>query len=97
MRLRLPGLELDLDAALEPAPALRRKVAARLGVPADAVGEVAIVRRSLDARGRRRPRYVFTVEAEVAPVPPALPPGVTEARAAPAIVRPPCASTGRPR
>ncbi len=96
MRLRLPGLELDLDAALEPAPALRRKVAARLGVPADAVGEVAIVRRSLDARGRRRPRYVFTVEAEVAPVPPALPPGVTEARAAPAIVRPPVRLDGPP-
>ncbi len=55
---RLTQIRLPVDRSHR----LRDAVAKRLGVPLDDVGEVRVIKRSLDARNKRRPVHVYTVE-----------------------------------
>jgi hypothetical protein len=73
MRYRVTGLHLwvDEDAAL-----LVRRAAERLGVEAAALGDLEVVRRSLDARRKGHPRWVIDVEATLESPLPELPAGV---------------------
>ncbi len=67
-------IELGLDEPDEPAQ-WRERVAASLGIPADAVPDVSVVRRSLDARhGRVRFRLRVRVGDEPPPAVPGGPP-----------------------
>ncbi len=58
----LAGLELEWDESPDRLPGV---VAARLGLRREDIGRWQVLRRSLDARGRRRPRYVYRVGVEV--------------------------------
>lgn len=78
LRWRVGPLELDLEA--DPF-ALRAPAAKVLGVSDAALSNLVIVRRALDARGRRRPRYVVHVEVDVRPE--ASPQASAQARLAP--------------
>lgn len=82
-QLRIDGLRLDMQS---PETVLVHQVAQRLGAPDDAVEDVAVVRVSIDARGR--PVRVFNVDARVDAdaVPDSLPGGV---RQSPKPPRPP--------
>ncbi len=60
--LRNLPLALDRDEA-----ALRDTAAEALGLPVASVALHSIVRRSLDARGRREPRFLYTVALELDP------------------------------
>lgn len=62
---------------------LGAKCAERLGVPEEALLSVRTVRSVLDARKRNSPRYVHTVEVELAERPARLPPDVAEVEPAP--------------
>ena len=89
MRYRVTGLHLwvDEDAAL-----LVRRAAERLGVEAAALGDLEVVRRSLDARRKGHPRWVIDVEATLESPLQGLPAGVVAAtgeRWTAAPVRPP--------
>lgn len=63
MRYRVGNLPLWLD---EPESKLTRLAAERLGVSAGKLSQVAIVKRSLDARKKGHPRWLLSVEVEVA-------------------------------
>lgn len=91
MRVRIANLLLGLDEAGDAERVLVGRAAERLGVPAASLSALEVARRSLDARGRHRPRFVVTVVARVDPAPDPLPNGVTEVRprAPAAIVRVP--------
>ncbi|RMG16325.1 MAG: FAD-binding protein [Deltaproteobacteria bacterium] len=76
MRLQVSNLLLHLHE-LERAPELLRRRAARvLSLELDEIRTIRVTRRSVDARGRRPPRFVVAVEVEVSRVPTYLPPGV---------------------
>jgi uncharacterized FAD-dependent dehydrogenase len=64
--LRLTELKLPLDHAPE---ALREAAAARLGVGADAIGELRVFRRGYDARRRSDIALVYTLDVAVADEP----------------------------
>ncbi|MCX7971191.1 MAG: NAD(P)-binding protein [Negativicutes bacterium] len=51
------GIDFPFDRPLTD----KRRLADRLGWPAESIGDWAVVRQSLDARGDRRPRYVYNV------------------------------------
>ncbi|MEM7584274.1 MAG: NAD(P)/FAD-dependent oxidoreductase [Acidobacteriota bacterium] len=61
--LRLTNLRLPLghDEA-----ALRHAMAQRLGVEADAVGEISVFKRSVDARGRKAIQLIYSVDVDLA-------------------------------
>ncbi|MBE0617862.1 MAG: hypothetical protein IH608_08055, partial [Proteobacteria bacterium] len=63
-RIQVSGIVLGLEDAPERLPDL---VARQLGLPSTAVRACRVLRRSLDARGRREPRWVFRVGLELAP------------------------------
>ena len=58
---RLHNLELSPD---DDPSALKRVAAERLGVAADRVGEMRVVRRSVDARHKRGIKLVYTIDVE---------------------------------
>lgn len=60
--IRVHSLKLDLDDSRD---LLRGKAAERLGVSADAMGELRIVRRALDARRKHRMQWIYQVEVAV--------------------------------
>jgi uncharacterized FAD-dependent dehydrogenase len=62
MHIRLNGVRLGLD---EPETELTVKMADLLGMATDAIRDVKIVRKSLDARRERPPFYVYIVECLV--------------------------------
>lgn len=82
MNLLVPNLILNL-AELPDAPRqLARKAARTLGVEPARVVAIEVVRRALDARGRRDPRWVVTVAVELSPgQAPALVGGIREVSA----------------
>ncbi len=55
---RLTQIRIPIDQS----DRLRAEVARRLGVPPAALGRIRVVKRSLDARNKRRPVHVYTVE-----------------------------------
>jgi hypothetical protein len=59
MILEISGIALDLD---EPEQGLTDRAAAILGVPAESIESLRVVRRSIDARRRRPPRFIYVVE-----------------------------------
>lgn len=63
-RIQVSGLSLGLGEDLGSLPGL---AALRAGVPRSSVRSWRILRRSLDARGRGEPRYVFRVGLTLAP------------------------------
>ena len=73
MRYRIPGIHAWLD---EPPDVVTRRVAEKLGLRPDDLPEVAIARRSLDARRKGHPRWVIDAEVEIPGGLPSLPPGV---------------------
>ena len=81
-RWRVGPVELDLDAAPE---VLHQEVAQRLGVGVDALSELRVARRALDARGKRKPRRVVHVEVSLAPGEAAQPDGSCVAAAVPTL------------
>lgn len=86
MALRINNIPQWLD---EPESVLAEKAASKLGLkPAD-LKTVRVVRTVLDARKKNHPRYVHTLEVELAPGrSPKLPPDVSEVDAAPAPLPP---------
>ena len=71
MRYRVGNIPLWLD---EPADALRARVAQKLGADAAHLGQVTVLRRSLDARKKGHPRWLLQVEVELeSPIPASLP------------------------
>lgn len=77
-----------------PTDRLRGEAATRFGLPQEAVCELRVVRKVLDARNKGRPRYVYSVEVELdgATTPKRLPAGVVQVpppEPAPCPVRPP--------
>ncbi len=72
---RVWGIRLPLGKARE--ANLRRAIARALDVRIEAIGTLAVVRKSLDARGRKRPpSWVFTVDCALSDRPKRRPPGV---------------------
>ena len=61
-RLRITGIVLSLG---ESEDTLKETVAALLGIPADAVSSLVIVRRSIDARRRKAPRFIYSADCIV--------------------------------
>jgi uncharacterized FAD-dependent dehydrogenase len=64
MAYRIHNLGLWLD---EPESLLETRAAEKLGVGADALASVRVVRAVLDARKKGSPRYIYSVEVELAP------------------------------
>jgi uncharacterized FAD-dependent dehydrogenase len=62
VRHRIANVPLWLD---EEDSALARRAAEKLGVEASAIRELAVVKRSLDARKKGHPRWLVALEAEV--------------------------------
>lgn len=72
---RVWGIRLPLGKARE--ANLRRALARALDVRIESVGPLSVVRKSLDARGRKRaPSWVFTVDCALTDRPKRQPPGV---------------------
>jgi uncharacterized protein len=65
MILRVSNLRLDLHEVDDAPRRLAERAAAALGVAPAKVRALRVVRRSLDARGRRAPHFVVTVDAWV--------------------------------
>ena len=61
---RLASVERELD---EPESVLRTRALARLGLGDEPDADVRIVRRSIDARGQRPPRFVHAVDCHLPP------------------------------
>ncbi len=70
-RLHIEGLRRDVE---EPEEIVRERAASKLGVAADDIAQLTILKRSLDARGR--PRFMYNVEVELDASPGKLPRGV---------------------
>ena len=60
--IQIGGLSLPLDGDMEQ---LRRRAARALGVRTGALGELSLVRQSIDARNKADVRYVYTVEVSL--------------------------------
>ena len=60
--IRIGNLSLPLEAGEE---GLRKRAARALGVRPGALGELEIVRQSIDARDKHKVRYVYTVEVSM--------------------------------
>ncbi len=91
MRYRVQDIPLWLD---EDEALLTRRAAERLGVAPASLAEVAVVRRSLDARKKGHPRWLVNLEVTLEGALPSPPAGVSEVPApapAPPRVRPPAA------
>src|SRR5260370_5123418 len=91
MKYRINNIGLWLD---EPQALLTKRAAEKLRISAEHLKSVRVVRSVLDARKKGNPRYIYTVEAELASDGKlaSLPPDVSEAPAAappPKQVRPP--------
>src|SRR5919197_5879359 len=78
MTFRINNVPLWLD---EPETLLARRVAEKLGVDVAALESMRVVRSVLDARKKGSPRFIHTLEVELAPGrrPAQLPPDVVEA------------------
>lgn len=63
MAFRVNNISLWLD---EPQDTLGKKAAEKLGVKAGDLGSVRVIRQVLDARKKNSPRYVYTLEVELA-------------------------------
>lgn len=76
MAFRVNNVSLWLD---EPEGSLADKAAAKLGVTRSDLAQVRVVRQVLDARKKNSPRYVYTLEVDLAAgkEPKALPPDVS--------------------
>lgn len=75
VRFRIWGIELGLGQTGD--EALKLAVAKALALHRDLIRDIRVVRRSLDARkGRRAPRWVFTLDIEAEGRPQRIPPGV---------------------
>ncbi len=61
MTLRITNLRMDLD---EPESALPEHLAVALGTKPERLGNWRILRKSLDARGKERLRFVYTLEVK---------------------------------
>ena len=59
---RLDGIALPMGSGEE---VLRAEIASRLALPVGTIGMLRVVRRSLDARRRRPPRFVYSVEVSL--------------------------------
>lgn len=82
MALRINNIPQWLD---EPESVLAEKAATKLGLKPTDLKTVRVVRTVLDARKKNHPRYVHTLEVELAPGrSPKLPPDVSEVDPAPA-------------
>ena len=87
MRYLVPNLALWLD---EPETKLRQLAAEALGLSKEKLGDLRVVRRSLDARKKGHPRHLISVEIELAegtrlgPLPPQI---VEVAGASPALTQ----------
>ncbi|HZA49462.1 MAG TPA: FAD-dependent oxidoreductase [Myxococcaceae bacterium] len=91
MTYRINNVALWLD---EPETALGRRAAEKLGVDVAALASIRVVRSVLDARKKGNPRFIYTLEVQLAPGrrPAQLPPDVVEADPPPpppVVVRPP--------
>jgi len=76
VKLRVWGIELPLGKA-EDGDALLVAVAKSLAIHRDLIRSIQVARRSLDARkGRRIPRWVYTLDIEAEGRPQRVPPGV---------------------
>lgn len=76
MRQRLLGLEVPVDRSLE-LGALKALLARRLAIRMEAIEEIRLVRRSLDARkGRRVPVWVLVLDLDLKERPGRMPPGL---------------------
>jgi uncharacterized FAD-dependent dehydrogenase len=73
VRYRVPSIQLWLD---EPPDTLATRIAQRLGVRTEALKDVTVARRSLDARRKGHPRWMVDVEVGIDGSLPALPAGV---------------------
>jgi uncharacterized FAD-dependent dehydrogenase len=73
VRYRVPSIQLWLD---EPPGTLATRIAERLGVRTEALKDVTVARRSLDARRKGHPRWMVDVEVEIDGSLHALPAGV---------------------
>src|SRR5690349_21824379 len=95
MAYRLNNMGLWLD---EPEELLSQRAAQKLGVTASDLVSVRVVRSVLDARKKGSPRFIYTLEVEVAPgrAPPSWPPDVALAPAPPPPPRPVKAPEQRP-
>ncbi|NNB93986.1 FAD-dependent oxidoreductase [Corallococcus exiguus] len=82
MAYRVNNIGLWLD---EPEELLGQRAAEKLGVTRSDLASVRVVRSVLDARKKGSPRYIYTLEVELAPggKAPRLPPDVSEAPPAP--------------
>lgn len=86
MRYRVNNIAVWLD---EPRSEIAKQAAAKLGTSSSALKSVRVVRSVLDARKKNRPRYVHTVEVELAgALPTTLPSDVSEVEPAPAPLPP---------
>jgi uncharacterized protein len=63
--LRITELRLPLDRGEADDAALRRAIAARLGIAAEHVRSISVFRRGYDARKRSAIQLVYTVDAEI--------------------------------
>ncbi len=61
-RLRITGITLSLG---EGAEALKGKVASILHIPDELVSSLAVVRKSIDARRRKPPRFIYALDCTV--------------------------------
>ena len=77
MAYRVNNIGLWLD---EPEELLSQRAAEKLGVGRSDLASVRVVRAVLDARKKGSPRYIYTLEVELASgrPPPRLPPDVSE-------------------
>jgi uncharacterized FAD-dependent dehydrogenase len=73
VRYRVPSIQLWLD---EPPDTLATRIAERLGVRTEALKNVTVARRSLDARRKGHPRWMVDAEVEIDGSLHALPAGV---------------------
>jgi uncharacterized FAD-dependent dehydrogenase len=62
MLLEISGIAAPPE---EGAEKLRDRIAAVLGVPVERIGSLKVIRRSMDARRRRPPRFVYVLEASL--------------------------------
>ncbi|MBL8953559.1 MAG: FAD-dependent monooxygenase [Myxococcaceae bacterium] len=81
MAYRVNNIGLWLD---EPQTELQQRAAEKLSVKAGDITGVRVVRQVLDARKKNSPRYIYTLEVELAPgATPTLPPDVSPVEAPP--------------
>jgi hypothetical protein len=62
MVLEISGIAVSLE---EGEGVLAGKTAAILGVPSESIGSLRVIRRSVDARRRRPPRFIYVVEVSL--------------------------------